>query len=348
MALHARQTWHAGKTARTRGAHSTRRTRGAIIAIVTVLAGNARHAAGSWGSGGAKGAWITGFTTHALEPLGTGWTWRTWASSGTDGADLGLQVVECSGANANARALLAALGLGELREPRCDVRHGSGWSRVAGDSWGTWRPCLALFTLGSLRALDSRGGDAVARLRGGRPDKIWGWWRLLWTYGTALTERDILVRTLDLWAKNPGAIFITRRLFACDSPGGTEAGSAVVRGEAVPICVPLTLKLASRTFILASIIVVVIVPVLVIVVVFILGFWIGFWLCCHARQDNSHQEEEAEEEGEGRGERGRPPGGAWEPPHDAATLGQGGVACYSRRPVRPLGPVCPRQPASLY
>lgn len=295
MTLHARQTWHAGKAARTRGAHSTRGTSGAIIAIVAVLAGNARHAPGSWGPGGAKGTWITGLTTHTLEPLGTRGTWGTWASSGTDGADLRLQVVECARADAAAGALLAALGLGELRQPRCDIRHGSGWSRVAGDSWGTWGPCMALFTLRSLRALNPRGGDAVARLRGSRPDQIWG--RLFWADGAALTKGDILVLTRDLGAKDTSAIFVTRCLLARDPPSGTEAGGAVVGGEAVTICVPLTLKFAIRPFLLASIIVVVIVPVLFIVVVVFLGFGIrlgiGLGLCCHARQDNSHQEEEA-------------------------------------------------------
>lgn len=36
VSLHARQTWHAGKATRTRGPHSTRGARGAIITIVAL------------------------------------------------------------------------------------------------------------------------------------------------------------------------------------------------------------------------------------------------------------------------------------------------------------------------
>lgn len=147
MSLYSWKARHAWETTRTRGTNSTGGPRGTVITTVTVLAGDSRHASRSRGSRGTTGAWVTGLTTHTLEPLWTWGTWGTWTSPGTDRADLGLQVAE--GVGLYAGTFLAALGLCQLREPWREVRGGSGGSWVAGDAWGAWSSCEALFPGGA-------------------------------------------------------------------------------------------------------------------------------------------------------------------------------------------------------
>ena len=88
-----------------------------------VFAGQAWHAPGSGGSGLTSGTGVAGFTTHALEALGTGRTCGSGGSALTDGSDLCLQVAE----GVRLGSLLASLGLGQLRQPWSDLR---GWFMI--------------------------------------------------------------------------------------------------------------------------------------------------------------------------------------------------------------------------